>query len=92
MIFPFLLLGLACLQSFTMALYEMRPEKCCYSYQKSQIPVKFITAYEETELRCAQPGVIFLLKNGYQMCANPEDGWVKKHKKTIDQREFKNLS
>ncbi|XP_060771881.1 C-C motif chemokine 4 homolog [Neoarius graeffei] len=92
MVFRSLLLVLACLQSFISAEHHNEPEKCCYSYQKSRIPVKLITAYEEPDFRCALRGVIFTLKNGKEVCANPEDEWVKKHKNTIDQRKFKNLS
>ncbi|XP_060771872.1 C-C motif chemokine 4 homolog [Neoarius graeffei] len=86
------LLVLACHQFFTSAESENDVKKCCFSYQKSPIPVKLITAYEETDFRCTNPGVIFTLKNGKKACADPEDGWVKNHKNTIDQREFKNLS
>ncbi|XP_060776705.1 C-C motif chemokine 14-like [Neoarius graeffei] len=57
-------------------------KKCCVSYQKSRIPEKLIRAYEETDIRCANPGVIFTLNNGKKMCANPEDKWVQRVMKT----------
>ncbi|XP_060782393.1 C-C motif chemokine 4 homolog [Neoarius graeffei] len=72
------LLVLTCLQSFTMAESEKEGMKCCVSYQKSRIPVKLITAYEETGIWCAHPGVIFTLENGKVACANPEDKWVQR--------------
>ncbi|XP_060771954.1 C-C motif chemokine 18-like [Neoarius graeffei] len=95
MVFRSLLLGLlvlTCLQSFTMAEHAKEVKKCCVSYQTSRIPVKRITAYEETDIRCTNPGVIFTLKNGKVACANPKDKWVqrvmkinelKKHEITI---------
>ncbi|XP_053485877.1 C-C motif chemokine 3-like [Ictalurus furcatus] len=80
------LLGLACLQSFTMAEHVNGLTECCFSYQTHPIPVKRITAYKETEHRCTKPGVIFTLKSGRQLCADPSVEWVQKHMKTVDQR------
>ncbi|XP_017328326.1 C-C motif chemokine 3 [Ictalurus punctatus] len=79
------LLGLACLQSFTMAEHENGPDRCCFSFQTHQIPVRLITAYEKTERPCQKPGVIFTLKSGRQVCADPSVEWVQKHMKTVDQ-------
>ncbi|KAF4088695.1 hypothetical protein AMELA_G00057660 [Ameiurus melas] len=80
------LLGLTCLQSFTTAQNAVGPYRCCFIYQTHKIPVKLITAYNETDRLCPKPGVIFTVKNGQQTCANPDVEWVKNHMKTIDQR------
>ncbi|XP_060776729.1 C-C motif chemokine 3-like [Neoarius graeffei] len=85
MIFPFLLLGLACLQSFTMADNVNGPKQCCYRYHQKPIPAKIITAYKVILIGCKKPGVIFTLKNGHQVCADPEDEWVKNIMKLVDQ-------
>ncbi|XP_026765916.3 uncharacterized protein LOC113524000 [Pangasianodon hypophthalmus] len=53
------------------------PNKCCFKYQTSQIHVRFIKAYQETERQCTKPGVIFTLKDGRQVCADPNVEWVK---------------
>ncbi|XP_060771963.1 C-C motif chemokine 4-like [Neoarius graeffei] len=85
MVFRSLLLGLlvlTCLQSFTKATNANVEKKCCVSYQKSRIPVNLITAYEETDIWCAHPGVILTLKTGKVACANPEDEWVQRVMKT----------
>ncbi|XP_017326595.1 C-C motif chemokine 3 [Ictalurus punctatus] len=80
------LLGLACLQSFTTAQNVNGPGQCCFSFQTHPIPVRLITAYKETERQCQKPGVIFTLKSGRQACADPSVEWVQKHMKTIGQR------
>ncbi|XP_053089577.1 regakine-1-like isoform X1 [Pangasianodon hypophthalmus] len=80
------LLVLACLQSFTTAESAGGQGPCCFSYQTHKIPVRLITAYQETDRGCEYPGVIFILKSGRGVCADPEVKWVQKHMKTIDQR------
>ncbi|XP_053089578.1 C-C motif chemokine 3-like isoform X2 [Pangasianodon hypophthalmus] len=80
------LLVLTCIQSFTTAQNTNGPTQCCFRYQSSQIPVKVIIGYEETDHQCTKPGVIFILKSGRGVCADPEVKWVQKHMKTIDQR------
>ncbi|XP_017328324.1 C-C motif chemokine 3-like [Ictalurus punctatus] len=80
------LLGLACLQSFTTAESENEPDQCCFKYQTHRIPVHLITAYEVKDHRCTKPGVVFTLKSGRKACADRSVEWVQKHMKTIDQR------
>ncbi|MCJ8731147.1 hypothetical protein PDJAM_G00195960 [Pangasius djambal] len=72
MFFRCLLLVLVCLQDFTVAQYADEPETCCFSYQTHRIPVRLITEYQETELQCPKPGVIFTLKSGRKVCADPD--------------------
>ncbi|KAB5578958.1 hypothetical protein PHYPO_G00188450 [Pangasianodon hypophthalmus] len=77
MFFRCLLLVLVCLQDFTVAQNANGPGQCCFSYQTHKIPVRFITAYQETWRRCQTPGVIFTLKSGSLIdptsnkCLNP---------------------
>ncbi|MCI4376992.1 hypothetical protein PGIGA_G00198170 [Pangasianodon gigas] len=78
-----LLLVLACLQSFTTANNGNGPEKCCFSYQTKHIPVRFIKEYEESERQCTKPGVIFALKDGRQVCADPGVEWVQNNMKKL---------
>ncbi|XP_053333098.1 uncharacterized protein LOC128506568 [Clarias gariepinus] len=71
------LLVLACLQFFALAENNSHgPTQCCFTYQKSRIPIKKIAAYEVTERQCTQPGVIFNLKNDRYVCADPSTEWV----------------
>ncbi|XP_060731319.1 uncharacterized protein LOC132849130 isoform X2 [Tachysurus vachellii] len=63
------------------------PDQCCFSFQTRPIPVRVITAYEETDPKCTKPGVIFTLQDGRRLCADPKYKWVKINKNTIDQRK-----
>ncbi|XP_047665916.1 C-C motif chemokine 3-like isoform X5 [Tachysurus fulvidraco] len=73
------LLVLACLQSFTTAIVGNTEDKCCFSFLIRQIPVRVITAYAVTDIRCAKPGVIFTLQDGRHFCADSSFKWVKHH-------------
>ncbi|XP_053089575.1 uncharacterized protein LOC117597104 isoform X2 [Pangasianodon hypophthalmus] len=70
------LLVLTCLQSFTTAENPNGQGPCCFSYQTHKIPVRRITAYQKTYRGCENPGVIFILKSGRGVCADPEVKWV----------------
>ncbi|XP_058249936.1 C-C motif chemokine 3-like 1 [Hemibagrus wyckioides] len=82
------LLGLACLQSFTTAQDQSAntQDQCCLGFQTKPIPVRVIASYEETDIRCSKPGVIFTLKNGGQRCGDPSVEWVKDRMDNINQR------
>ncbi|XP_047665909.1 C-C motif chemokine 3-like isoform X1 [Tachysurus fulvidraco] len=88
------LLVLACLQSFTTAIEGNGPEEyqCCFSFQTRPIPVRVITAYAVTDIRCTKPGVIFTLQDGRHVCADPGFKWVKHHMDRIEERLFNSLN
>ncbi|XP_053349053.1 C-C motif chemokine 4 homolog [Clarias gariepinus] len=86
---PLVLLVLICVQSFTLAKESKTPSSCCFVFQKRKIPVQLITKYEETERACYHPGIVFIMKNGRRLCANPRVQWVKEHMDKIDQRVHK---
>ncbi|XP_027034687.1 C-C motif chemokine 3-like [Tachysurus fulvidraco] len=88
-----------CLLLFLLALYSFQfstaqsanePDTCCFSFQTQPIPVKVITAYAVTDLRCTKPGVIFTLQDGRRVCADPQVKWVKNNMNNIEQRLFNN--
>ncbi|XP_053349004.1 C-C motif chemokine 4 homolog [Clarias gariepinus] len=80
------LLVLTCLQSITMTQNANPPEECCLNFLEAKIPLHRITKYRETRLDCKEAGVIFIMKNGRRLCANPRVQWVKEHMDKIDQR------
>nr|AAZ99068.1 CC chemokine SCYA120B [Ictalurus punctatus] len=80
------LLGLACLQSFTTAISANEPDRCCFSYRTRPIPEKLITAYNETHPLCPKPGVVFTVKSGRLACGDPTVEWVQKLIKKLNQR------
>ncbi|KAF4088683.1 hypothetical protein AMELA_G00057460 [Ameiurus melas] len=71
------LLGLSCLQSFTMASNANGASLCCFEFHKRPLPAANIVSYEETRSDCSVPGVILTTKKGYCICADPEEDWVK---------------
>ncbi|XP_053537708.1 C-C motif chemokine 18 [Ictalurus punctatus] len=82
------LLVLVCLQSITTFLNANGLDRCCSRYQTHPIPVRCITAYEETDHHCPKPGVIFTVQHGHPVCANPTDRWVQKVIDEIDSHSF----
>ncbi|KAI5626468.1 hypothetical protein C0J50_13757 [Silurus asotus] len=79
------LVVLTCLQSFTTAQNSNGPDACCFSYQRSPIPIRVITGYKVTGRHCTKSGVIFTLINSRQVCVDPEVKWVQDHMKRIDE-------
>ncbi|XP_053089746.1 C-C motif chemokine 3-like [Pangasianodon hypophthalmus] len=70
------LLGLSCLQSFTMAQRANGADLCCFEFHKRPFPASTVVSYEETRSECSLPGVIFTTKKGFRMCVDPEVEWV----------------
>ncbi|XP_053368083.1 C-C motif chemokine 4 homolog [Clarias gariepinus] len=85
---PLVLLVLICVQSFTLALAPNAPDICCFTFQKRKVPVQLITKYDETYPSCPNPGIIFTMKSGRRVCADPRDQWVKDHMNNIDLRLY----
>ncbi|XP_058251789.1 C-C motif chemokine 3-like [Hemibagrus wyckioides] len=71
-----LLLGLSCLQSFTMAQNASGADLCCFEFHKKPFPAANVVTYEETRSDCTVPGVILTTKKGFRFCVNPEMDWV----------------
>ncbi|KAG7330644.1 hypothetical protein KOW79_006866 [Hemibagrus wyckioides] len=71
-----LLLGLSCLQSFTMAQNANGAGLCCFEFHKNPFPAANVVSYEETRSDCTLPGVILTTKRGFRICADPEVDWV----------------
>ncbi|KAK3546733.1 hypothetical protein QTP70_033529, partial [Hemibagrus guttatus] len=68
------------------------PSSCCFRYQTQAIPVKLVAAYAVTELQCTKSGIIFILKDGRMVCADPDNKWVKNIKNRMDQRLSNSLN
>ncbi|XP_060098231.1 C-C motif chemokine 20 [Heteronotia binoei] len=56
-------------------------QDCCLSYTKEPLPLRIITGFTKqlSSEVCDINAIIFHLKKGWRACANPQDGWVKKH-------------
>ncbi|XP_029472175.1 C-C motif chemokine 20-like [Rhinatrema bivittatum] len=86
-----LALGLLCLLSVVEAIHNL---DCCYTYTKKALPSKVIrriTLQSAAEV-CDIDAVIFHTKRGFNVCANPQDAWVKKFLKSARGRKLKSMS
>uniref|UniRef100_A0AAR2J4R2 C-C motif chemokine n=1 Tax=Pygocentrus nattereri TaxID=42514 RepID=A0AAR2J4R2_PYGNA len=54
------------------------PQKCCFSYTKTKIPVAMVMHFEMTSPACNKPGVIFHTTKQIEKCADPEEKWVQR--------------
>ncbi|XP_046708557.1 C-C motif chemokine 3-like isoform X3 [Silurus meridionalis] len=71
------LLGLSCLQSFTMAEYANGAGLCCFKFHKIPVPAAIVANVEETRFDYTLTGVILTTNKEYQICADPGVDWVK---------------
>ncbi|XP_020818984.1 C-C motif chemokine 3-like [Phascolarctos cinereus] len=65
---------------------------CCYDFTSKRIPSKLVVSYAVTSSRCAKQGVIFVTKQGYNICANPKEQWVQHVMKQLDNKKAKTQS
>ncbi|XP_055983606.1 C-C motif chemokine 5 [Sorex fumeus] len=52
---------------------------CCFSYIGRSVPRAHIQEYFYTSSKCSMPAVVFITRKKRQVCANPEDRWVRKY-------------
>ncbi|NWY07091.1 CCL4 protein, partial [Nothoprocta ornata] len=62
---------------------------CCLQYVSREIPLSRVKAYESTQSHCPQPGMIFTTRNDILLCVNPEDKWVQRIMKHLDDQAGK---
>ncbi|XP_074121660.1 C-C motif chemokine 5-like [Sminthopsis crassicaudata] len=62
---------------------------CCFSFTSRTIPSKLVRSYSVTSSRCVKEAVIFITKQGLNICANPKDQWVQHIMKLIDSKKAK---
>ncbi|XP_007485602.1 C-C motif chemokine 4-like [Monodelphis domestica] len=63
------------------------PAICCFEFTTKKIPPKLVVNYEATSSTCANNGVIFFTKRGFEICANPEEKWVQNIVKLLDNKK-----
>uniref|UniRef100_A0A3B4EQ39 C-C motif chemokine n=1 Tax=Pygocentrus nattereri TaxID=42514 RepID=A0A3B4EQ39_PYGNA len=64
--------------SVTISQSNHGPQKCCFSYTKTKIPVAMVMHFEMTSPACNKPGVIFHTTKQIEKCADPEEKWVQR--------------
>ncbi|XP_053425978.1 C-C motif chemokine 18-like [Nycticebus coucang] len=61
------------------------PGACCWTLVSRVIPLQFVVSYRDTGSSCPKRAIIFTTKKGLHICANPEDAWVQRYIKLLDQ-------
>ncbi|XP_028988838.1 C-C motif chemokine 20 isoform X2 [Betta splendens] len=83
------LLSLTCLY---LALAQVSYEDCCLKYVKENPYHKrhaVTYRYQETDGGCNIPAIIFVMRKGRLVCANPREAWVVQLKSKLDRRAIK---
>ncbi|XP_027965155.1 regakine-1-like [Eumetopias jubatus] len=57
---------------------------CCFTYISRKVPLRIVKGYDRTSDQCPTPGVIFLIQQGRQICANPNVAWVQEYIRHLD--------
>nr|QZC92297.1 chemokine (C-C motif) ligand 38 [Sebastes schlegelii] len=52
------------------------PDKCCWSFYSSRLPMNRVVSYKYTDNRCSMEGVVMKMKKGHEICVDPSELWV----------------
>ncbi|NWZ65949.1 CCL4 protein, partial [Acrocephalus arundinaceus] len=58
---------------------------CCFTYRQHKFPWKLILRHYITSSSCPQPAIVFVTKEGRQVCANPKNAWVRSYLQILQQ-------
>ncbi|XP_049646446.1 C-C motif chemokine 5 [Suncus etruscus] len=59
--------------------YASDTTPCCFGYINRSLPQAHVREYFYTSSKCSLPAVVFVTRRKRQVCANPEDKWVRKY-------------
>ncbi|NXS54269.1 CCL14 protein, partial [Brachypteracias leptosomus] len=54
------------------------PTECCFNYIKTRLRQERVKEFYTTPKECFSPAIVFEMRNGTKLCANPETPWVEK--------------
>ncbi|XP_061562947.1 chemokine (C-C motif) ligand 38, duplicate 4 [Cololabis saira] len=54
------------------------PDKCCFRYISYRLPLKKVQSFKYTDTLCSMEGVLFTMRKGAEICADPTMPWVKR--------------
>ncbi|XP_039619773.1 C-C motif chemokine 3-like [Polypterus senegalus] len=66
------------------------PKECCFRFTTKPLPIRTIERFEVTSDQCPIAGVIFHTKRGLNICAKPNEEWVKKRIEEFTTSQNKN--
>ncbi|NXF58059.1 CCL4 protein, partial [Ciccaba nigrolineata] len=78
------LIAACCYQTSAAPLGSDPPTSCCFTYTSRQLPRSFVVEYYETNSQCSQPAVVFITRKGREVCANPDEDWVKQYMSELE--------
>ncbi|XP_062849535.1 C-C motif chemokine 26-like [Trichomycterus rosablanca] len=81
------LLVLGCLESFTTANNAKGASECCFEFHNNPIPLRKLTAYEETRADCPFLSVIFTTQKNLRVCADLKVQWVKRSLELLKKKQ-----
>ncbi|NXB78916.1 CCL4 protein, partial [Donacobius atricapilla] len=58
---------------------------CCFTYRRHKLPWKLIQHHYITSSSCPWPAIVFVTKEGRQVCANPKYTWVQSYLQILEQ-------
>ncbi|KAM8991261.1 C-C motif chemokine 4 homolog [Guaruba guarouba] len=79
-----ILIAAFCYQTSAAPIGSDPPTSCCFTYTSRQLPRSFVVEYYETSSQCPQPAVVFITKKGRQVCADPDQDWVKQYRNDLE--------
>ncbi|KAM7368069.1 hypothetical protein PAMP_014320 [Pampus punctatissimus] len=53
------------------------PDECCFMFYSKNLPEKRVVSYKATDSLCPKQGVLFRMRKGSIICANPAEKWVR---------------
>ncbi|XP_042294252.1 C-C motif chemokine 4 homolog [Sceloporus undulatus] len=55
------------------------PRDCCFAYwDKRPLRIRNIASYYSTDSECNLKAIVFVMKNGKQICVNSAETWVQR--------------
>ncbi|NXA69028.1 CCL4 protein, partial [Mohoua ochrocephala] len=58
---------------------------CCLKYIQRELPWKLVQRHYVTSSSCPLMAIVFVTKEGRQVCADPEDSWVQRYLQILEQ-------
>ncbi|NWT78396.1 CCL4 protein, partial [Lanius ludovicianus] len=58
---------------------------CCVKYTQHQLPWKLVQRHYITSSSCPRMAVVFVTKEGRQVCADPKNTWVQRYLQILEQ-------